>query len=83
MSFYKKETYYPNGQLESRIYYLSKTTDDEILHRLNGPATEHFYENGLLRSYMWCDRGKRHRAGAPAYEMFTEDNILMCRIMVF
>jgi antitoxin component YwqK of YwqJK toxin-antitoxin module len=65
MSTRIEEKYYPDGKLETRLYYNEKNE----LHREDGPAEERFYTSGKICSRRWYFEGKLHRENGPAVEI--------------
>lgn len=68
------EKHHKNGNIECREYSFN-----DKLHRLDGPAREHFYSKGEIHLREWYQNNIRHRIDGPAYEAFYENGKLKIR----
>jgi len=58
------------GKIETDHFNVFSDLDDLTLHREDGPAYQHFHENGKLEQIEYCIDGKRHRLDGPAVQKF-------------
>jgi antitoxin component YwqK of YwqJK toxin-antitoxin module len=65
------QTYYKNGQLEYKSYWLNGKSHNE-----NGPAIESYYDNGQLEYKLYYIKGQRHNPNGPAVERYNPNGIL-------
>jgi antitoxin component YwqK of YwqJK toxin-antitoxin module len=61
-------TYYYEGTIRSIAYY-----ENDILHRLNGPAFINYDTNGKIYSREYFENGKKHRLNGPAFIFYDEN----------
>ena len=66
------ETYYPNGQIESRIYHNAQGQ----FHNPNGPAIESWYEDGQIYYQVFYLNDELHNHANPAVYFWREDGHL-------
>ena len=67
-----EEEFWPNGNIKSRAY----RNDDDQRHNEQGPAYQHWYENGKLWMQVYCINGQRHKEDGPAFERWDQNGQL-------
>ena len=64
-----KVEHYENGQIKSLVIL----DGDGKLHNPDGPAYQHWYENGQEERRVYYLHGKLHKPDGPAYQSWHEN----------
>jgi antitoxin component YwqK of YwqJK toxin-antitoxin module len=62
-------SYYLNGSRWEDAWYDS----DDNEHKTDGPAIIRYYENGLIKTEIWLQKGVRTRTLGPAYTTYYQN----------